>query len=367
MPRKTPRIRRLEGEDVPGLRRDLHGGREQGNLPAGAGPGLGRIDLAQARRRGGQPVVPGHPPEPALPVRRGRGRRLRRQEGGGRRRVRHRPRGRHADAPERALVARGRPLPPLGGSAGQERAGGQLRGRQRGRPADRGGWPAGRGLDVHPAFRPRRPPEAARGPARPLDQPRRRESVRGRGRPRPRQGPRLPVRPRQGDADPQRPPRRAGQARLRPAPLRVPSRRPPCLRLRGDHLRGDRLRLRPRARDLEGHPDPLDAPRRGQGHPEGLDGRGAGPPLGQVPLRLEPRPRQHRHLRHRPQDRPAPAPSATSPPGARPPATSASTRRGPSCSPPTRTPTPSSSSGSIRRPACSSRPDTRRTCRSRSA
>ena len=57
---------------------------EPGDLPARAGRRLGRADVAGARRRVGQSVVPGRAPEPAVPLCRGRDRRLQGPEDAGR-------------------------------------------------------------------------------------------------------------------------------------------------------------------------------------------------------------------------------------------------------------------------------------------
>ena len=134
-------------------------------------------------------------------------------------------------------------------------------------------------------------PEAAGRPARPLDQPRQGRIA----------SPWSPTSASTGSLStsstrsngkltPNDPPVDQGQGPLRPAPLRVPSRRQACLRDQRNQLHGHRVRLRRRSRHADRDPDDADdADRR---RAPALDRRGRRPPVGQVPLRLEPRSRQ---------------------------------------------------------------------------
>ena len=322
-------------------------------------PASGTLTQAGARRRDGQPVVPGGPPEPAVPLRRQRGRQVRAAE------ERRRssafaidPKTGHADAAEPAVVARARArATSTVDRDGQERPGGQLRRRQRGRPADRartGGSARRRPSIQHEGIE--RRPEAAGGAARPLDQPRRREPVRRRGRPRARQAAGLPVRPRRrGRSTPNDPPFASGRPGSGPRHFAFHPDGRHAYVINEISLHRDRLRLRPRAGRPRRDPDGLDAPRGG------------------------PRPRATRRPRSRSIPRagsstartgattasrssrstPPPAgsrPSATSRPAARPRGTSASTRR---AVPPGREPGLGHGRRlprSTRRPAGSSRP-----------
>ena len=111
-PDLTPRRRRRTGSTSGPTR-----GARAGNLPDRVRPGHRRM-TSQARRRGGQPVVPRHPPETAFLYAVGEVDDFKGKKAGGSppspSTARAAP-----DAPKRALVERGRPLPPLGGSAGK--------------------------------------------------------------------------------------------------------------------------------------------------------------------------------------------------------------------------------------------------------
>ena len=121
----------------------------------------------------------------------------------------------------------------------------------------------------------------------PLDQPRQGEPLRRGRRSWPRPGVCLQVRPDPRQADAQRSPLDQGQGPLRPAPLRVPPRRQARVRDQRNRLHGHRVRLRRRPRHADRDPD--DSDDAGRRRAPALDRRGRGPPVGEVPLRLEPR------------------------------------------------------------------------------
>ncbi len=182
---------------VLGLCRNLYqwpGARAQPrDLPDGARHPHGRAGRAPAGGRLVRSVVPGDPPQPRVPV---FGQRVGRDPGpAGRRRqrLRDRPGQGDVDPAEPAVVGRLGPVPPGRRPTRPERAGGQLRQRQRGLPADRAGRPAPPGFVEDPAPRPGRRPRATGSSARALDQSRRGEPLRVRGRPRARRGPGLRI------------------------------------------------------------------------------------------------------------------------------------------------------------------------------
>ena len=263
----------------------------------------GRLDAPRLAAASSGPVVPGDPSQPRVPL---RGQRVGRGQGParrGRQRLRDRPEQGDAGAAEPAVIGRLGPVPPGRRPPGTERAGGQLRQRQRGLPADRVRRPAPPGLGEDPA-------PAARAP------------IRG-GRP----------------------------ARTRTRSTSTRRTDTPSWPTSGS-TRSSIYAFDPAQGQLTPHQPPFakvapgSGPRHFAFHPEGRFGyvinemantvtafaydadagiltemqtistlpadfrgqephrRGPGPPLRQVPLRVEPRARQHRDLRHRP-DAPA--------------------------------------------------------------
>ena len=184
-------------------------------------PTSGSVTPKGVAARACRPLVPGDSPQPQVSLRGQRAGFVPRQEGGRCQRPGHRPGQRQAYAPEPAVVPGQRALPSLRGSDGEERAGGQLRQRQRGLPADPGRRQLVAGVVVHPARGQERRPRPPGGPSCSRDHPGPGQPVRLRSRSRAGQGPDLPVRRRRKDRSLPTIPR---SPRSRPARARVISR-----------------------------------------------------------------------------------------------------------------------------------------------
>ena len=249
MPRKTP-IWHLEGEDVRVYVGTYTGGKSKGIYLLELDPASGSLDRARgspprrSTRRSWRSTRAGKFLYAVSEVDDFDG-----KKAGGVAAFAIDPRTGDADAAEPAIVARARPVPPVGRSTQGKNV----------LVANYGGGSVavlpigedgrlGRGLGVHPAHRARSPTRSARGARTPT----RSTSTPPIGSPsRPTSGSTrsssTSSTPPRGPSPPTIPRPRHGRARLRPAPLRVPSRRPARLRDQRDDLHGDRLRLRPRA------------------------------------------------------------------------------------------------------------------------
>ena len=133
----------------------------------------GKLGAPRLACEGDRSVVPGHSSEPQVSLRRERAWRKRRASRRGSRRVFDRSASGNPDTDQPAIVARQRALPPRRGPGGKKRAGGELRQRERGLPADRRGRTAFSELVIHPAQGHGQRSWPAGGAARALDQSRR--------------------------------------------------------------------------------------------------------------------------------------------------------------------------------------------------
>ena len=250
------------------------------------------------------PVVPGDPSQPRVPL---RGQRIERDPGTsrrGRQRLRDRPEQGDAGAAEPAVVGRLGPLPPGRRPPGPERAGGQLRQRQRGLPADRAGRPAPAGLVDASSTAARAPTPGGR-------------AARTRTRSTSTRPTASPSWPTSGStrSSSTRSTRRRGSSRRtsRRSPRWLPSSGPRHFAFHPDGRFGyviNEMANTVTAFAYDADDGILTEIQTISTLPADFHGRsshrrGPGPPVRQVPLRVEPRARQHRDLRHRPDDRQA--------------------------------------------------------------
>ena len=206
-------------------------GQEQGHLPLRAGPRRPASSRPGAGGGDDNPSFLAIHPTAQVPL---RGRRDRRasngKKTGARQRLRHRSGDRQADALNQQSSEGARAVPPGRRQGGQER---------RWSPTTAAAAPRrcpstkdGKLGEAEPLVqhKGRASTKSPGSPARPLDQPRRRQQLRLRRRPRAGQGARLQVRRRQGHAHAQRPAAVGPRPRGRPAPLRLPPQRQVRLR-----------------------------------------------------------------------------------------------------------------------------------------
>ena len=236
------------GPDV-GLRRHLHRRQEPGDLPARIRPGHRASSASPTLAAESEnPSFLAVHPIAAVPLRRQRGRPVRGQAGRRRDVVRPRREGGVADQAQRRVDRRRRAVSPERRPARARRCSSPTTAAAaspRSPIGDDGKLGKATTFIQHEGSGAEQGP--AVGAARPLDQRRRRQPLRRRGRPRARQALRLPARRGQGGPHAQRPAVRHGHARLGPAALRVPSRRQARLRHQRAELDDHRLRLRRRA------------------------------------------------------------------------------------------------------------------------
>ena len=241
---RTVRHSGIEQERAARLHGHVHRPEEQGHLSVAARPRIRRADAAGAGGRNDQPQFSRHSPTQRLSVLGERGQHDRRQAGRIGQRLLDRSRDGQAHAAQPRVLGRTRPGAPDRGHNGPERARGELRRRERGGAASRGGRQAEAGVGLRPAHRLRLQPPAPEGTARPLDQCRSGQPLCLRGRSRPGQGPRLPFRRETRVADAQHSALRRGHAWRRSAPLRVSSEGPLRLRDQRDGSHGHRVQPR---------------------------------------------------------------------------------------------------------------------------